>query len=100
MNGFMQKASAAADSAGKAVKVKAFETEIEFKKGNIKTLQQEFGVKVFDLVGAWKEAEIKAAHAETKQKIDAVEAEIAAKQAEIAQLKQPAAPAAPPAAAK
>lgn len=78
----MDKAKAAASSAGDAVKVKAIEAQIMVKQNTIKTYQSEMGVKLYPVLA--EGGDPKPIFEEYRAKVAAVEKEIADKEAEKA----------------
>ncbi|KAG8458631.1 hypothetical protein KFE25_008428 [Diacronema lutheri] len=81
--------SVSADTAGRAIKAQTLKAEIMMKEGTIKSVKQEFGVAVYASMEKGDQADTARVFGEFKSRIDALNAEIAAKRLEIQELDKP-----------
>ena len=76
------------NTARKATQVKAIEAQILMKRMQIKSLQQEFGVRAFPVMASGEGGgDVSEILAEIKAKVDAIETQIGAMLADIERLK-------------
>lgn len=81
-----RKISVGADTAGRAIKAQTLKAEIMMKESTIKSIKQEFGVAVYESMEKGDQADSAAIFGNFKARIDALNAEIAAKRLEISEL--------------
>mmetsp|Transcript_11410 Transcript_11410/g.33796 ORF Transcript_11410/g.33796 Transcript_11410/m.33796 type:complete len:101 (-) Transcript_11410:564-866(-) len=84
-----RKFSVGADAAGKGIKAQALKAEIMMKESQIKSIKQELGVAIYPSLEAGDQAETSRLFNEYKGKVDAINAEIAAKKMEVQELATP-----------
>ena len=81
-----RKMSVGADAAQRTLKAQALKAEIMMKESTIKGIMQEMGVAIYPSLEAGDQAETARVFAEYKAKVDAINAEIAAKKVEVQEL--------------
>lgn len=82
------KLTAGADKAQQVIKAQAFKAEIMMKEQQVKSIKQEFGVTVYASLESADQAETARIFGEYSAKVNALNAEIAAKRLEIAELEK------------
>jgi len=85
---FGNKLTAGADTANRAIKAQAFKAEIMLKEQQVKSIKQEFGVTVYASLESADQAETARIFGEYAAKVNALNAEIAAKRMEISELEK------------
>jgi hypothetical protein len=82
------KLTASADTASRAIKAQAFKAEIMMKEQQVKSVKQEFGVTVYASLESADQAETSRIFGEYSAKVNAINAEIAAKRLDIAEMEK------------
>lgn len=88
MGNIGRKLSTGADVAQRTVKAQALKAEILMKEGTVKGVKQEMGINIYAPLETGDQAEVARIFNEFKVKVDAINAEIAAKRMEIAELEK------------
>eukprot|EP00307_Rebecca_sp_RCC1486_P001124 CAMPEP_0119406272 /NCGR_PEP_ID=MMETSP1335-20130426/665_1 /TAXON_ID=259385 /ORGANISM="Chrysoculter rhomboideus, Strain RCC1486" /LENGTH=116 /DNA_ID=CAMNT_0007430345 /DNA_START=81 /DNA_END=431 /DNA_ORIENTATION=- len=83
-----KKLSSGAETATRFTKAQALKAEILMKEGSVKGVKQELGVTVYAALESGDQAEVARIFNEFKAKVDALNAEIAAKRMEITELEK------------
>jgi hypothetical protein len=96
MNSISKSLNSAAAGASKLANQASLNTEITFLENQVSSLKKSWGEAVFDLFGAQDYATCQARYAETKQKVDELNAKLATKRAALQATKEAGVPNAAP----
>jgi len=89
MKAFKQGMMSAGDATARGAKRAKLNAEIMSLQNKVGSVKKDFGTYVYAAMAASNQAEVDRLFGETRAKVDALEAEIAGKRAQVADLKEP-----------